>query len=99
MEELVRAAQDDLDSPRRPSVRENTADPGELTERPEYVSYILMAPGYRSWEFRVGVAEGELRIETPDFFISRPLRCEVEKESLTTRYINGVLSVRLMKSE
>lgn len=79
-------------------MRENKIDSGELTEGAESVSFILMAPGYLSWEFRVGVAEGELRVEAPDFFLTKPLHCRVEKSSLQTRYNNGVLSVRLAKA-
>lgn len=79
-------------------MREGKIDTGELTEGPESVSFVLMAPGYRPWEFRIGVAEGELRVEAPDFFLTKALHCGVDRSSLQTRYNNGVLSVRLAKA-
>lgn len=97
LEDLVRAAQEDLEVSRRPAMRESRIDAGELTEGPESLSFVLLAPGYRSWEFRVGVAEGELRVEGPDFFLTKPLHSKVDSASLRTRYNNGVLSVRLAK--
>lgn len=96
--ELVRAAQEDLDVSRHPVTKESRIDSGELTEGAEHVSFILIAPGYRPWEFRVGVAGGELRVEAPDFFITRPLRCRVDGASLQVRYNNGVLSARVAKA-
>ncbi len=95
--ELVRAAQEDLDVSRRPPMRDNRIDTGELTEGAETVSFVLIAPGYHTWEFRVGVADGELRVEGPDFFLTKPLYCRVDVTTLKTRYNNGVLSVRIAK--
>ncbi|MDG6909304.1 MAG: hypothetical protein JRN08_02950 [Nitrososphaerota archaeon] len=94
--DLVRAAQNDLDGV--PSVQSpEPRDKGELVERAEFVSFILMAPGYCLRDFGVVIAGTELRVEAPDFDLVRRLGCAVEPSSVRTEYRNGVLSVRVAK--
>ena len=93
---LVRAAQQDLEGasklgPRLPK------DEGELVERAGFISSVLMAPGYCTKDFHVEVADGELRIEAPDFDVVRPLDGGIDSEEVVWGYRNGVLSVRIAK--
>jgi len=94
--DLVRAAQEDLDGVPRVEVR-GTRDRGELVERSDSISYILLASGYCARDFRVRVVRGELRIDAPDFRVTRPLRCTVDPLAVKTDYRNGVLSVSIPK--
>ena len=66
-------------------------------ERPEFVSYILMAPGYCIKDFKVKVVKEEVRIDAPDFEVRRPLRCRVDSLAAKTDYRNGVFSVTIPK--
>lgn len=74
-----------------------SGDGGELVERPDFVSFILMASGYCVKDFKVKVVGGELRVEAPDFEVRRPLACRVDGSQVRTGYRNGVLSVRVAK--
>lgn len=94
--DLVRAAQQDLDGASRMEVP-GSKDGGELVERPGSVSFILLASGYCLKDFRVKVVGGELRVDSPDFEITRALGCGVDPHGVKTEYRNGVLSVRVAK--
>ena len=72
-------------------------DRGELVERPGAVSYVLIAPGYCVKDFKVTVVKGELRIDAPDFEVTKRLGCRVDPLEIRTDYRNGVLSVRIPK--
>ena len=93
--ELVRAAQHDLDGS---SAEAEPGDRGELVERQDSVSYVLLAPGYSLKDFLVEVVEGELRVDAPGFGFRRELGCRVDAAGIRTDYRNGVLSVRIGKS-
>ena len=93
---LVRAAQEDLDGASRMETPES-ADRGELVERAEFISFLLMAPGYCAKDFRTWVAGDELRVEAPDFGVTRALGCSVEASEVRSEYRNGVLSVTIPK--
>jgi len=92
---LVRAAQQDLEGAPGTNVPESK-DRGELVERPDSFSFVLMASGYCLRDFKVRVARDELKIDAPDFELTRPLRCKVDPD-IKTDYRNGVLSVRIPK--
>ncbi len=94
--DLVRAAQNDIDGAPK-SEAQDTRDTGELVERSDSISFILMASGYCIRDFRVRVVKGSLRIDGPDFEVTRPLGCKVESRAVKTDYRNGVLSVRVLK--
>jgi hypothetical protein len=72
-------------------------DKGELVERSEFFSFVLMASGYCLRDFKVKVVKDELRVEAPDFELTKPLGCKVDSLGLKTDYRNGVLSVRIPK--
>lgn len=92
--DLVRSAQQDLDGA---SKGDQERDRGELVERPAFFSFILMAPGYCIRDFKVRVVRDELRIDAPDFEVTRRLGCRVDLPGAETDYRNGVLSVRVPK--
>jgi len=69
---------------------------GELVERSNFVSFVLMAPGYCLRDFRVRVLKDELHIDAPDFEMTRALGCRAGS-AIKTEYRNGVLSVRIPK--
>jgi HSP20 family molecular chaperone IbpA len=69
---------------------------GELVERSNFVSFVLMAPGYCLRDFRVRVKQDKLHIDAPDFELTRALRCRAGS-AVKTEYRNGVLSVRIPK--
>ena len=96
LDDLIRAAQHDLDGASRMELQ-GSQDSGELTERPESVTFILMAPGYCLRDFKVRVVKGELRVEAPDFEVTRALGCPVEPSGAGVDYRNGVLSIRVPK--
>lgn len=96
LNDLVRAAQEDLDVGSRVEAPKSK-DKGELVERPDFFSFILIAPGYCLKDFDVKIARGGLKVEAPDFEMTRPLGCEVEPSGIRTEYRNGVLSVRIAK--
>ena len=60
-------------------------------ERVDSISFILLAPGYLSKDFRVTADRGVLRIAAPDF-VARPLACGVEPQGMVAEYRNGILS-------
>ena len=93
---MVRAAQRDLEGGSRVEVQESR-DRGELVERKDSVTFILMVPGYSNEDFRVGVARGVLRIDAPDFELTRAVGRTVDSVGVKTEYRNGVLSVRIPK--
>ena len=94
--DLVRAAQQNLDQ--APTTEPaGPRDRGELVERREFISFILMAPGHCIRDFRVRVVKEELRIDAPDLEVRRPLGCRVDPLAMKTDYRNGVLSVRMPK--
>ena len=72
-------------------------DRGELVERTDSISFILMAPGYLLRDFRVTAYRGVLRVLAPDFDVARPLACRVDPREVATDYRNGILSVRIPK--
>ena len=72
-------------------------DRGELVERADSVSFIMLASGYCLKDFKVRVVGGELRVEAPDFEVNRPLDCRVDPQGVRSDYRNGVLSVRIAK--
>ena len=94
--DIVSAAQQDLDGAARMEVPESK-ERGELVERAEFVSFILLAPGYGLKDFKVGVAGEELRVEGPDFEVRRRLRCRVESSRAKAECRNGVFSLRIPK--
>jgi len=91
----VRAAQQDLDGASRTEIGSEVT--GELVERPDFVSFVLMASGYSLKDFKVKIERDELRVQAPDFDLTRPIGCRVEASGITTDYRNGVLSVRIAK--
>jgi HSP20 family molecular chaperone IbpA len=93
--DLVRAAQQDLEGASRMESAESK-DRGELVERSQSVSFVLMAPGYCLRDFKVSVGRDKLHVEAPDFEITRVLRCKVDP-AIKTEYRNGVLSIRIPK--
>ena len=93
--DLVRAAQQDLEDGSRVEVPESK-DLGELVERPDSVSFVLMAPGYCLRDFKVTVVRDDLKVDAPDFDLKRPLGCKVGP-GIRTEYRNGVLSVTIPK--
>lgn len=72
-------------------------DDGELVEGPEFISFVLMAPGYCMKDFKVEVARRELWVEAPDFEVRRALGSPVDPSGAAVDYRNGVLSVRIPK--
>ena len=72
-------------------------DGGELVERADSVSFIMLASGYCLKDFKVRVVGGELRVQAPDFEVDRALDCRVDPQGVRTDYRNGVLSVRIAK--
>ena len=94
--DLVRAAQRDLDGASRIE-GPNSKDGGELVERPDSVSFVLMAAGYSLGDFEARVEKDELVVCAPDFEIRRRIGCQVEPSQVRTDYRNGVLSVRVAK--
>ena len=93
--DLVRAAQQDLEG--ASSIKATgSKDRGELVERSDFVSFVLLAPGYCLRDFKVKVARDEIHVEAPDFELKRTLRCRVGSD-IKTEYRNGVLSVRIPK--
>lgn len=95
LEDLVRAAQQDLDGASR--MEAESEDSGELVERPDFVTLIMIKPGYCLKDFKVKVVGVELRVDAPDFEVRRTLGCRVESSRVRTDYRNGVLSVRVEK--
>ncbi|MDG6991529.1 MAG: Hsp20/alpha crystallin family protein [Nitrososphaerota archaeon] len=92
LDEMVKAAQDDLDR-----IREKKGDDGELLEGADSVSFLLLAPGYSRRDITVAAQADKLVVEAYDFKIARPLGCTVDPSSARTTFVNGVLSVRLAK--
>ena len=72
-------------------------DRGELVERRDFFSFVLIAAGYSPKDFEVKVVREELRVEAPDFEVTRPLGCRVDASRVRAEYRNGVLSVRVPK--
>ncbi len=96
LRDLVRAAQQDLDGAARMELPESD-DRGELVERSGFMSFIMMAPGYCIRDFKVKVVRDELRVDAPDFEVTRTLGCGVDPAGVRTDYRNGVLSVKIAK--
>lgn len=96
LSDLVKAAQQDLDEASRMEVGESD-DRGELVERADSVSFILLAPGYCLKDFKVRVSGDELRVDAPDFEITRTLGSRVEGPRAKAEYRNGVFSLRMPK--
>jgi HSP20 family molecular chaperone IbpA len=66
-------------------------------ERADSVSFVLMAPGYCLRDFKVKVVKDELRVEAPDFEVTRGLGCRVAQSGARADYRNGVFSLRIPK--
>lgn len=69
----------------------------ELIESSTYVTLIVHAPGYRSSQLRVSLLGDDIVVTAPDFTLRRPLRASVDRTSLTSAYVNGVLSAKLQR--
>ncbi|MDG6920052.1 MAG: Hsp20/alpha crystallin family protein [Nitrososphaerota archaeon] len=76
---------------------EEEADPGELIEGADEVSFVLMAPGHTRVDIDVKAEDDRLRVESYDFKIVKLLRCVVDPSTAKTTFVNGVLSVRVAK--
>jgi HSP20 family molecular chaperone IbpA len=70
----------------------------ELIESSTLVTFIMHAPGYRSSQLKVSLLGEDIVVTAPDFTVRRPLHASVDESSLTTAYINGVLSAKLQKA-
>ena len=77
---------------------EKRTDDGELIESSTHVAFIMHAPGYRSDQLKVSLLEDCIVVTAPDFTVRRPLHASVCGSSLTSTYINGVLSARFQKT-
>jgi HSP20 family molecular chaperone IbpA len=69
----------------------------ELIESSTYVTFIVHAPGYRSSQLRVSLLGDDIVVTAPDFTLRRSLHASVDKSSLTSAYVNGVLSAKLQR--
>ena len=100
LEELVKDAQLLIDRPYRPG-RERPSGAGreisELIERMDSVTLILEVPGYRSEELHTSIEGDEIEVRTPRFTLRKSLPWRVDPASMTSDYLNGVLSVRATK--
>ena len=74
-----------------------TAEPDELIDGKDSVTYVLQAPGYRASDLDVSFGSGEITVRAPDFSVSKPLPEDAEISSAVTEYRNGILSVRMRK--
>lgn len=88
---LVRAA----DEPGAPGRR---AFDDELIESSTHVTFIMHAPGYRSSQLKVSLLRDDIVVAAPDFTLRRPLHASVDRSSLASAYVNGVLSAKLHKT-
>ena len=79
-------------------VAEKRTDDGELIESSTHVTFIMHAPGYRSGQLKVSLLGDDIVVTSPDFTVRRPLHASVDGSSLTSAYINGVLSAKLQKT-
>ena len=70
----------------------------ELIESSTHVTFIVHAPGYRSDQLKVSLIGNNIVVTAPDFTLRRPLHASVDKSSLASLYVNGVLSTRLHKT-
>lgn len=92
LDELVRAAQEDLEG-----VRPSREDPGELIEGPDSFTFVVMAPGYGRGDLQLSVEPGRLSVEAPGFKAARDFPCPVDPSTARSTFVNGVLSVRVDK--
>ena len=79
-------------------VAEKRSNNSELIESSTHFTLIMHAPGYRKSQLRVSLLGDDLVVTAPDFTVHRPLRASVDRSSLASTYINGVLSAKLQKT-
>jgi hypothetical protein len=65
----------------------------------EDVTYLLFAADRQLGDFAVSAREDELEVKTSDFTVRKPLGVRVDPTGAQTAYRNGVLSVKLKRSE
>jgi HSP20 family molecular chaperone IbpA len=70
----------------------------EMIESSTHITFIMHVPGYRSSQLKVSLLGGDLVVTAPDFTVRRPLHASVDGSSLTSTYVNGVLSAQLQKT-
>ena len=70
----------------------------ELLESSTQYTVIVHFPGLRQGQIRAMVLEQSLIITAPGLTVCRPLKAEVDAQSLVTTYLNGVLSARVRKA-
>ncbi len=95
--DLVRDAQDSIDKGRTEPEANRGFDQGELVERADHISFVLMVPGCRLGETNIEVAGGTLKVGTRSVSIARKLHCRVDPASLEASCVNGVLCIRVAK--
>ena len=106
-EELFRFAERLLEQPLVPQRAARSTEPqpvrshepDEVIVGRKEVAYLLHAPGYDLNDFLVSVDEDSLEVKTNDFIRRKMLGSRVHPESAATTYRNGVLSVRMKRSE
>jgi HSP20 family molecular chaperone IbpA len=70
----------------------------ELIESSTRITLILHAPGYRSNQLKVSLLEGDIVVAAPDFTVRKPLHASVDESSLTSTYVNGILSAEFQRT-
>lgn len=103
MRDLMRMAERILDQPQgastsQPALQRQSEEDDEVIDASESVTYILHAPGYTQDQLRISVQRDEIEVKTPDFMRRRRLTAQVDPDTVESKYLNGVLSVRVKKA-
>ena len=70
----------------------------EVIDGRDSVTYILHLPGLSQDDFRVSVTTDEIEVKTDSFLKRNPLPTKVNPDTVESKYVNGVLSVRVKKA-
>ena len=81
-----------------PGASEKQAYDDELIESSTHITFIMHVPGYKSSQLKVSLLGDDIAVAAPDFTLRRPLHASVDRSSLTSAYVNGVLSAKLRKT-